>query len=84
MSAELVRLTNAGPMLGTEPEPGIVKILERLLVSAQAGEIKAFAYALVDGADTTATHWDAGCAALSDFVSSVAILHHRVLTAAVA
>jgi hypothetical protein len=80
MMAEVHRLTNAGPIV--EPVAEIIEELEKLLAEARAGEIKGFAYFLVDGADCVGTNWVSGCARCNDMVAGVARLHHTILGAA--
>lgn len=80
MTAEIHRLTNAGPIL--EPDKEIVELLERLLGEAKAGDIKGFGFFLVNGVDTVSTGWKSGCAPINGMVAGAARLNFRVCRAA--
>jgi hypothetical protein len=80
MSAEIHRLTNAGPVIG-EPEKDIVEMLEELMERAKAGALRGFGYFLVDGANSVESGWADGCASADGMVSGASKLQHRVLRA---
>lgn len=80
MTAELHRLTAAGPLLG-KPEQSVIEALEGLLVEARAGRMKAFAYAYVDDQDFIRTQWAAGCARPSQLAAGVARLFYDFMKA---
>ena len=77
MSATLHRLTGAGPIL--EPIPDIIEELERLLEKAKAGDIKALAYFLIDGADGITTGWCSGCASMHQMICGASRLQFRIM-----
>jgi hypothetical protein len=79
MTAEVHRLTGAGPVI--EPNAEIITEIERLLVEARAGEIKGIGYFIVDGGDTVTTKLIGGCASANDMVSGAARLNYRLLKA---
>lgn len=80
MSADLHRLTVAGPLLG-KPEQSVIEALEGLLVEARAGRMKAFAYAYVDDQDFIHSSWSPGCARPSQVAAGVARLFYRFMKA---
>lgn len=75
MTAEVHRLTGAGPII--EPEPEIIAELEGLLARAMAGDLKGFGFFTVSGMDLVGTGWVPGCARENDMVSGAARLAHR-------
>jgi hypothetical protein len=40
-----------------EPDPSVIECLEGLLAEARLGQIRAFAFALVDGGERIKTNW---------------------------
>lgn len=82
MSAELHRLTAAGPVL--EPPEDVLNLAQEMLDRARRGELKGLAVASVDMADSTSTNWASGCASGSLLLSAVTLLFGRVLIASAA
>ena len=78
MSAEILRLTGAGPA-GTAPSPEIIAVLEELLERARSGDLTGLGYFTVNGAATVAHRWAASSAAASDMVAGAARLFFMVL-----
>lgn len=81
MSAQIHRLTTAGPVIDGE-QKDVVEMLEGLLADAKVGAIRGLGYFLVDGAGGVASAWAPGCASLDEMVSGASKLHHRVMRAA--
>ena len=79
MSAEVHRLTGAGPII--EPEPSIIARLEELLDRARKGEFKGFGYIAVGHDDRTLESWVPGCAQSSHMVASVSRLWFAMMKA---
>lgn len=76
MSAELHRITPAGPLF--EPPKSVVELAEELLQRVKRGEIKGVAIACVDATDSVTTTWESGCASGSLMVSASSVLAARV------
>jgi hypothetical protein len=81
MSAEIHRLTGAGPIL-TGPEPTVVVALEEMLTRAKAGEIKGIAMAYVSAADGCGSQWASGCANEDQMLATTARLFAHITRAA--
>lgn len=79
MTAELHRLTAAGPVLG--PDPGIIELVSNLLERAKRGELKGLGVFFVSGNDDTFTIWVPGCASRSDMVAASSRLHWKIMMA---
>lgn len=80
MTAEIHRMTSAGPSLGV-PEPDVVELLKDLLAQAEAGDVKGVAVAWVSSNDKSCTDWASGCANGIMLMGSVHRLDLRVTLA---
>lgn len=76
MSAEVHRLTAAGPVIG--PERDVVRLLEELLEEAKRGEIAGFGVSLVKASGGLQTAYASGCADRHMMLSGASMLHHRM------
>ena len=71
-----------GRMASTgEPVEDVVRDLKVLLARAERGEILGFAYGYVDGAGFACTGWQTGAAHSAVLVSSIDLVHHKMLVA---
>ncbi len=78
MSAEVHRLTPAGPII--EPESEVIEKLSHLLEKAQRGEIKGIGFFYVTGDNGTVSGWTPGCASADLMITGVSRLFHRVMS----
>lgn len=61
-----------------EPVQDIIEELEMLLARAKVGELRAFAYAHVDGGSFSSTGWVAGTVDAVVLVGAVTRLHYKL------
>lgn len=78
MSDNVVKL-KPDETLDGEPDTDIIDKLERLLERAKSGDIRAFAYAVVQRQNVLATGWEGTAGTRCTLASSVGILNARYL-----
>ena len=79
MSAEVHRLTGAGPVY--EADQDIIAKLEELLDRARRAELKGFGYFAVNQHDSTLENWIPGCAQAAHMLAAVSRLWFEMLKA---
>jgi hypothetical protein len=63
---------------GNEPVQEVIDVLEMMLARAKAGELRAFAYAHIDGGGYGTTGWVIGTVDAGVLVGAVTRLHYKL------
>jgi hypothetical protein len=82
VSGQVNNVVPLGRIVGTnEPVQDVIEELEMLLERARAGEIRAIAYALVDGGGISTTSWVIGTVEAAVLVGGIARLQYNACKA---
>lgn len=81
MTADVFRLTGAGPLIVGTPPQSVIELLEDVLERAKNGEVKGVGLFYIDGANTIYNEYASGCANTTHMCHGASRLWFRLMNA---